>query len=186
MEDEKIVDLYWERSEQAILETDLKYGHFCKNVAKNILWNEEDAKECVNDAYLGAWNAMPVQRPGKLMPFLGRIIRNIALDRYDYNTAQKRNKQFEVLLSELEDCFTKSSDEIESKYEEGEIAGAISNYLRSIETVKRNVFIKRYWYSKSIKEIARSYGMSEGKVKSMLLRIRKGLKNHLEKEGIIL
>ncbi len=184
MDDDKIVDLYWERSERAILETDLKYGHLCKSIANNILANEEDAKECVNDAYLGAWNAMPVQRPKKLIPFLGRIVRNISLDRYDYNNAQKRSKNLEVILSELEDSLSKPGDNTESKYEEGEIARAISNYLRTIVKVNRNIFIRRYWYSEPIKQIASSYGMSESKVKSMLLRERKKLKKYLEKEGI--
>lgn len=186
MDDDKIVDLYWERSERAIIETDLKYGHLCKSIANNILANEEDAKECVNDAYFGAWNAMPVQRPKKLMPFLGRIIRNISLDRYDYNNAQKRSKNLEIILSELEDCLSRPGDNTESKYEEGEIARAISNYLRTIAKINRNIFIRRYWYSEPVKQIAAGYEMSESKVKSLLLRERKKLKKYLEKEGIII
>ena len=186
MDDDKIVDLYWERSERAIIETDIKYGHLCRSIPNNILANEEDAKECVNDAYLGAWNAMPVQRPKKLMPFLGGIVRNISLDRYDYNNAQKRNKNLEVILSELEDCLSRPGDSTESKYEEGEIARAISNYLRTIDKVNRNIFIRRYWYSESVKQIAAGYEMSESKVKSLLLRERKKLKKYLEKEGIII
>ena len=184
MQDYEIVDLYWNRSEIAIKETDLKYGRYCKRIAINILSNNQDAEECVNDAYLGAWNAIPPQRPFSLLSFLGRIIRNIALDRYDYNNAKKRNNKFDVLLSELDECLSQSSDNVENKYEEGEVAKLISDFLLSINSVSRNVFLHRYWYTDSISDIANNYGMSESKVKSILFRVRKKLKKYLEKEGI--
>ena len=104
MDDEKIVDLFWERSELAIAETSIKYGMYCRTIAHNILSNYLDAQVCENDTYIAAWNAIPPTRPTKLLAFLGRLTRNIALDRYDYNTAKKRNGEFNILLSELEEC----------------------------------------------------------------------------------
>lgn len=185
MDDERIIDLYWERSESAIQETDFKYGRFCKSVAVNILKDQEDAVECINDTYLAAWNSMPPQRPSKLKAFLGRIARNIAFDRYDYNAAKKRNREMNLILSELEDCLA-SPFSVEEEAQAGETAELISMFLKNLEQESRIVFIRRYWYSESILDIARRFHMSESKVKSMLFRVRNKLKDYLVKEGVVL
>ena len=184
MDDEKIVDLYWERSELAIAETSIKYGKYCRTIALNILSNHLDAQECENDTYIAAWNAIPPTRPIKLLAFLGRLTRNIALDRYDYNAAKKRNGKFNILLSELEECIP-SANNVEMQYESGQVSMAISDFLRSIDSEIRVVFIRRYWYSDSLKDISKQLGISESKLKSILFRTRNKLKVYLEKEGIL-
>ncbi len=183
MEDEKIIDLYWDRSESAITETKKKYGNYCKSIAFNILSNHEDTEECINDTYLALWNTIPPNRPVRLLAFIGRITRNIALDKYDFYTAKKRNAKFDLILSELGDCIP-SSDNVELQYEARQTAKEISDFLRSIDYESRNVFLRRYWYADSISEVAKRFKMSESKVKSMLFRTRKKLKLYLEKEGI--
>lgn len=184
MEDEKIVDLYWERFETAITETSKKYGRYCTKIAFNILANDEDAEESVNDTYLAAWNTMPPSRPNKLSAFLGRITRNIALDKYDYYKAKKRSNEFDLILSELGDCVS-APDNVEADYEAGEAAKNISLFLHGLDTGNRHIFIRRYWYSDSILELAERFDMSESKVKSMLFRTRNKLKKYLEKEDIM-
>ena len=181
LEEREIVDLFWARSEIAIAETSRKFGHYCMAIAQNILSNRNDAEECVNDTYLAAWNTIPPSRPDKLLAFLGRITRNIALDKYDYNKAQKRNGEFDLVLYELIDCIP-----AQDNYEEGQTAKAISVFLRGLDVDSRNTFIRRYWYSDSISEISKRFGMSGSKVKSMLFRTRKKLRIHLEKEGVSL
>lgn len=185
MEDHAIVELYWARTESAISETAKKYGRYCKVIAHNILSTEEDSEECLNDTWLGAWNAMPDQRPSRLRAFLGRITRNLALDRLDYKNAAKRNNTMSLILSELEECIS-SPDDVEDAFDAGETAAAISAFLRTLEPDHRNVFLRRYWYADSIREVAMRFGMSESKVKSMLHRIRGQLKSCLLKEGISL
>lgn len=185
MEDEKIIDLFWERSESAISETSKKYGRYCQKIALNILNNREDAEECENDAYIALWNTIPPNRPSFLKVFLGRMVRNISLDKYDYNTAKKRNNKFDIILSELEECIA-STENVESIYEKGQVSKAISDFLRSIDKDKRIVFIRRYWYSDSISDISQLLGFSESKIKSMLFRTRNKLKVHLKKEGLLI
>ncbi|WP_312643322.1 sigma-70 family RNA polymerase sigma factor [Hydrogenoanaerobacterium sp.] len=167
MDDEMIIDLYWERSESAISETSKKYGSYCRSIAYNILADYLDVEECENDTYVAAWNTIPPTRPKILKSFLGRLMRNIALDRYDYNKAQKRNNEFDILLSELGDCI--AGQDTESKYESGYVAKSISDFLRSIDTQSRLVFIRRYWYSDSINDISVGFGMSVSKTKSLLI-----------------
>ncbi|HIZ56620.1 MAG TPA: sigma-70 family RNA polymerase sigma factor, partial [Firmicutes bacterium] len=141
MEDCQIIDLYWNRSEAAITETSRKFGGFCRSIAMHILDNAEDAEECINDAFLAAWNTIPPQRPKKLSAFLGRITRNIALDRYDYNTAQKRNRQFHCILDELEECLAAGLD-TEAEYESQQIAQVIRLFLEGCNTENRNIFLR--------------------------------------------
>lgn len=183
MDDEKIIALYWERSQTAIVETSNKYGGYCRSIASNILSSYLDIEECENDTYLAAWRTIPPTRPNKLSTFLGRLTRNIALDKYGYNTAQKRNNEFSMILSELEE-FLASSETVESQYETGEIAKLISHFLSVIDQESSKVFIRRYWYSDSIQDISVRFNMSNSKVKSMLHRTRNKLKKYLEKEGI--
>lgn len=182
MDDKEIITLYLQRSQMAIIETKSKYGHYCRAIASNILSNYADIEECENDTYMAAWNIIPPNWPNKLSVFLGRVIRNIALDKYSYNKAKKRNNEFDVILSELEECLS-SPDTVENQYEHGELAKSISKFLYTIDREARSVFIRRYWYSDSIKEISTNFNMSSSKVKSMLHRTRSKLKKHLEKEG---
>lgn len=185
MEDDQIIDLFWKRSEQAINEVTAKYGQYCRSIAIHILNNREDAKECENDTYVAAWNTIPPARPNNLKIFLGRITRNIASDKYDYNTAKKRNHEFDLILSELEECLPSSAN-VESQYEKRELSDALNSFLRSIDQDSRMVFVRRYWYSDSVRTISTRFSMSESKVKSMLFRTRNKLKKHLEEEGFLL
>ncbi|MEK5240309.1 sigma-70 family RNA polymerase sigma factor [Paenibacillus sp. FSL L8-0470] len=183
MEDQGIVRLYLQRSQQAIIETKNKYGAYCRVIARNTLSSYSDIEECENDTYLGAWNAIPPNMPRKFPVFLGRITRNIALDKHGYNSAKKRNREFEVILTELEECLA-SPETVETEYEAGEIANLINQFLYALDEQARNLFIGRYWYSYSIKDLSKSFNMSSSKVKSILFRLRNKLKVHLEKEGV--
>lgn len=183
MQDDDIVKLFLARSETAVAELSNKFGHFCYTIAFNILSNYQDSEECVNDTYLTAWNIIPPNQPRKLSSFLGRITRNIALDKFDYNTAKKRNGEFDLILSELEECISSPAD-VEKQYNEGETATYISTFLRKLDFEHRNVFMRRYWYADSISDISKRFEISESKVKSMLFRIRNKLRFFLEKEGV--
>ena len=181
MEDKDIIALYWARSEEALRETAGKYGGFCAAVIRRILGDNRDVEECLGDTWLGAWNAMPPQRPERLGPFLGRIARNTALDRYDYNTAQGRDGGFTAVLDELAECV--GGDPAGEAFDLRRLGEAISAYLDTLPAAARKVFLRRYWYCDSIAEIAVRYGFTQGKVKSLLHRARKGLRAHLIKEG---
>ena len=181
MEDQQIVDLYWRRDADAIGETASKYGGYCRTIAQNILSDRQDAEECLSDTWLGAWNAMPPQRPARLPPFLGRIARNTALDRCDYNAAQCRNSGFEAVLEELADCV--GGTPLEEDFDLRRLGEAISGFLDGVSPAARLVFLRRYWYCDGVAEIAAGTGFSQSKVKSMLHRTRKGLREHLRKEG---
>ena len=181
MEDANIIALYWARSEEAIARTAEKYGGYCKNVIRRILGDGRDAEECLSDTWLGAWNAMPPQRPKSLPPFLGRIARNTALDRYDYNRAQCRDSGFETVLEELAECVGGSSTE--EALDLRQLGEAISAYLAEVSPAVRTVFLRRYWYCDSVAEIAERTGYSQSKIKAILHRARKGLGAHLRKEG---
>lgn len=182
MTDERIVEQYWERSEDAIRHTAEKYEPYLMRISMNILRVREDAEECVNDTYLSAWNQIPPDRPKQLLPYLGRIARCLSYNRYDYLTAQKRSVDFTAQLTELEDCLS-SCETTESQYESGELAKAISAFLRTLDAEKRNIFLRRYWFSDSIPKIAARFGISESKVKTTLFRVRTRLKHYLESEG---
>lgn len=182
MEDEIIVNLFWQRSESAIIETSKKYSRYCNKIAFNILNNYQDAEECENDSYNAVWNAIPPNHPRSLKVFLGRIVRNISLSKYDYNTAQKRNSHFDVILYELEECIA-SNENVEAIYEGVELSRVIDSFLSKIDKDSRIVFVRRYWYCESIIDISLFLHMSESKVKSLLYRTRNKLKLYLEKEG---
>ena len=186
MEDTAIIDLYWKRSEAAITATAEKYSNYCHTISFHILHNHEDAEECVNDTFLGAWNSIPPHRPNRLSVYLGKITRNLSLNRFkQYNTQKRGLGQTELVLSELEDCIP-SSDTIEQVTDEAFLVQTIEKFLSAQPEQKRNIFIRRYWYLYPIKSIAQAYHISESKTTSLLLRMRKDLKNYLEKEGIIL
>ena len=186
MDDIQIVDLYWQRSETAISETSNKYGKYCHYIAFNILNNNEDSEECVNDTYMQAWNSMPPHRPSVLKTFLGKITRNLALDKYKYLTAKKRNTgQMPLIFDELKECLP-NLDNTENIIDDIVLTEILNRFLSSLSVEKRKIFMRRYWYLSSIKEIAADYKMNESKIKMSLLRSRNELKKLLEKEGISL
>lgn len=185
MEDEKIVQLYWARSDEAIAQTAQKYGAYCNVIAFNIVRNREDAEECVNDTYWRAWNAMPPRRPNRLSTFLGKITRNLSLDLFRKKHTEKRGfGQTTLVLSELEDCIP-SSNSVEEATAERLLVESLNRFLYGLPEIKRRVFMQRYWYACTVQEIAAQTDRSESGVTSMLFRVRKELKAHLEKEGII-
>lgn len=183
MDDIKIIDLYWERNEDAIKETSVKYGRLCSYIAKNILSSKEDSEECVNDTYLAVWNAIPIQRPNRFSVFVSRITRNLALKKYEYLSAAKRNPGAITSFEELEDCIS-GTNRVESEMEKKHIESVINHFLWQQGEEKRNVFIRRYWYFDSIEGICKSTGFSQSKVKSMLYEMRRKLRKYLESEGI--
>ena len=183
MEDQKIIDLYWQRSEQAIQETDSKYGGYCYCIAYNILANREDSEESVSDTYLAAWRAMPPKRPGILQAFLGKITRNLSLKRYDYNTAHKRGGgQAALVLDEIAE-FVSDTDSVEQEIDRRELVRAIDSFLDRLPTHKKNIFVCRYWYFDSVSHIADRFGMTENNVSVILSRLRHKLHNYLLERG---
>lgn len=186
MTDSEIIDFYWARSETAIAATAEKYGKYCHTIAHNILHNNEDAEECVNDTYLSAWKSIPPQRPECLSAYLGKITRNLSLNRFkQYHTQKRGLGQTALVLSELEDCIPAQAT-IEQVVEEAALLNSIERFLYAQPAQKRNIFIRRYWLLSPIQDIAATYGISVSKTKSLLLRMRKNLKKHLEKDGIML
>lgn len=184
MEDKQIVELYWKRDQSAISETQQKYGRLCHYIAYNILGDNEDAKECENDTYVRAWDSIPPKRPNILSAFLGRITRNIAIDTYRRNNAKKRgNGEYSVIADELGAVLV-SDENVEHVVEDITIKNALNQFLEHLPVNNRKIFMRRYWYMGSIKEIARDFSLSESNVKMTLLRMRNDLKAFLEKEGI--
>ena len=185
MEDSQIIDLYWARLEQAIQETDMKYGGYCRAIAHNILKSMEDSEECVSDTWLRAWNAMPPQRPSVLSAFLGRITRNLSLDRYKAARAEKRGgSSFPAALDELSECVP-APGRVEHALEERELAEAIDRFLRTLPERECSMFLRRYWYVDSMQSIAARYAIKENTAKSILFRTREKLRRYLAGEGII-
>ena len=181
MEDERIVELYWERNEKAIFESGLKYGKYCYTVAYNILHSPEDSDECVNETLNSAWNSIPPQRPTKLKSFLARITRNIAIDRFRYDSAQKRGVEIASAIDEYWECIPNGDAPIN---DEIILRDAINSFLESLDTQTRIIFMRRYWYSMSVKDIAKSIRLSETHVSVILHRTRIKFKEYLTKEGI--
>ena len=179
MDDAKIVQLYFDRDEQAIPATADKYGNYCTSIAKNILGNHEDAEECVNDTYLNTWNAIPPYRPQMLSTFLGKIVRNLAFNRYKHNTADKRGGgEITSVLDELAGCVSGNEDTAQA-YEYKELVAAINDFLSTLSARKRNIFVCRYWYTDSIPDIAARYNMTYAAVSMELNRLRTKLHNYL-------
>ena len=180
LEDEKIIDLYWERSESAITETDKKYRSRCMYIANRILNDNSDAEECLNDTYLTAWNLMPPERPKFLASFLYKIIRNHSLTRFKYYNNSKRKKDVCISTEELEECIDRSGS-TEEKYDENEVVAAINEFLDSLKKDRRFIFVRRYWYFDSIADISEKCSMTEENVRAILSRVRKQLKEHLKR-----
>lgn len=184
MEDKQIVELYLARSEDAIAETDKKYGRYCHYIAYSILRDDEDAREIVNDTYLRTWNTVPPERPTSLKAYVGRIGSRLALDRYDERHAKKRGGgEVPLVLDELSECVTGRVVEDDSIASDAALSDALSRFLRSLPEKTRSIFVRRYWYVSSVAEIAADYSMKESAVAMLLLRTRKKLKIYLDKEG---
>ena len=183
MDDSKIVQLYWDRDEQAIPATSDKYGTYCISIAQNILGNQEDAEECVNDTYMSAWNSMPPHRPRILSVFLGKITRNLSLNRYKQNTAGKRGgREVPVVLDEIAELVSDTGS-VEQEVDRKELVKAIDAFLDRLPTDKRSIFICRYWYFDSVSKIAARFGMTENHVSVTLNRLRVKLHNDLLERG---
>ncbi len=182
MEDYRIVELYWARNETAITETDTKYGRMLLSISENLLSSHTDSEECLNDTYLAAWNSMPDARPTMLGAFLSKIIRNKSLNRIKAMRAKKRI-QTEELLDELEGCV--SDDPVMGELKNGMLRDCINGFLMSLDEEKRYIFVWRYYYGRSISELATHFGHSEGRIKTALFRMREKLKARLEKEGLL-
>lgn len=184
LEDEQIIELFFARNQQAITELAAKYGSVCYKLSYQILNNQLDAEECVNDAYLGTWNAIPPARPNPLRAFLCKIVRNLSIKRYHANTAIKRNSIYGVALREFGQEVT-APDTVEGEVEAKALARLIEAFLDSLTVENRVIFMRRYWFSDSYEEIARRVGITEKNVSVRLTRLRKQLKEHLQKEGVL-
>lgn len=182
MDDDRIIELFWKRSEQAISATDVKYGGMCRSLAMNLLRSQEDAQECVNDTYHGLWNSIPPARPEKLASYIAKITRNLAMKRLTYRNAAKR-AVVTVSFEELNECIS-AGHSMEEILEGKELTQLLERFLDTLDRDSRNMFLRRYWFFDSIREIARGFGVSEGKVKTRLFRIRQQLKQYLEEAQI--
>lgn len=183
MEDKEIVDLYWARSEEAIIQTDKKYGRYCHYIAYQILSDDMDAEEIVNDTYLKTWNTVPPNRPDPLKGYVGMISNQLALDRYDSKTAAKRGGgQMPAVLHELSECIP-SGDDGADIGQSVALRDALARFLKALPEKTRTIFIRRYWYVTPISEIAEEFGMKESTVAMLMLRTRLKLKEFLGKEG---
>ena len=183
MEASKIVDLYWARDEQAIAESDRKYGRMLSKLSFSLLSSREDAEECVNDTYIAAWGAMPDARPQFLGAFLQKITRRISIDRYRRDHREKRGG-IAGLCDELNDCIP-SRESVSDEYESGLLAEAINSFLESLGKEKRVMFVLRYFHSRSVEEIALQMGIGESKVKTTLFRVRNSLREYLERRELL-
>lgn len=181
MEDEQIVELYWNREEAAIAETSHKYSRLCKTIALNILGNLPDAEECENDTYLALWNAIPSTRPNCFSAFLSTVVRNKALDQY--KRKKRRSRECELIVSELEECafYIPSA---EDSFAEKQVYQYINDFLRLQKQDTRVIFVRRYWYADSVADIAKRLGYTEGKVKTVLFRMRKKLGEYIAGQGV--
>lgn len=184
MEDSGIVELFWQRSEEAVPAASRKYGRYCRAVADNILRDPQDSEECVNDTWLGAWNSMPDARPALLKPYLARLTRWLALDRLRKSSRMKRGGgEVSLALEEL-DGYPASGSDVEAELEQRELSAALERFLSRLNREERAVFVSRYWYFCPVSDIARRMGYSDSKTKSMLYRLRQRLANYLKGEGL--
>lgn len=185
IEDEKIIDLFFERSEQGIRELDKKYGKVFHKISYNIVNNAQDAEECVNDAYLGAWNAIPPTRPNPLLTYICKIVRNISLKCYYKKEAAKRSSNCLVAMEEIENCVS-SPNTVETEYDAKELAHIIEGFLDTLTAQNRVIFMRRYWFCDSCKDIAGLVGLSEKNISVRLVRIRQKMKDYLVEREVFL
>ena len=184
MEDQQIIDLYWNRDESAIAQTNEKYAAYCRYIVSGIVADPEDTEECLNDAYLALWNTIPPRRPNDLTAYLGKIVRNVSLNRWKRCNALKRKAtQVPLTLEELGECIPAGGDE-EQVLDRMALVASLNSFLEGLEQEQRRIFMARYWYLRSVKDIAEEYGITESKVKMSLMRSRAKLRQELEKEGV--
>ena len=182
MEDKQIIELYFNRSEQAIEETSSKYGKLTRSISYHIVRNEEDTEECVSDTYLALWNTIPPENPDPFVAYILRIARNIAIKKLRYNTADKRNNSYDVSLGELEEVLTGTSD-VQKEIEAKEIETVINSFLKDLKKTDRVIFVKRFWFNMTLDEISEETGYSKNYINVHLHRTKERLKAHLIKEG---
>lgn len=182
MDDKAIIRMFWNRNEQAISETEKKYGALCKSLAVNILNQAEDAEECVNDTYLAVWNAIPTDTPRVFSAYICKIVKNLSYKKLEYNTAKKRNSQMTVSFDELSDCIS-GGQSPEDEFIIGLVSEKISEFLWKESERNRRIFVRRYWFYDSVSKISNDFGISEKTVSVILFRTRKKLKEYLIKEG---
>ena len=183
IDDEKIIDLFFERDQQGIRELDIKYGKICHNLSYNILNSRQDAEECVNDAYLGAWNAIPPTRPNPLLSYIVKLVRNISLKIYWKKKAAKRSGHYKIALEEIED-YVADHKIVEDEIEARELARIIEEFLDTLTVENRVIFIRRYWFADSYKDIAEFVGLSEKNISVRLTRIRQKMKSYLAEREV--
>ena len=183
MDDTRIIELFFERSERAVSELSTKYGRIVLKIAENTLHNHEDAEECVNDTYLGVWEAIPPQRPNSLLAFVCRIARNISINRYKRGSSRKRGGGYDVCFDELQECIS-SNETVESRYDAKELSRLIDEFLDTLDKKNRMLFVRRYYYMDPFSDIAAAAGMGEGAVRTRLSRLRGKLKEFLESRGV--
>ena len=183
IDDEKIIELFFERSDQGIQELDNKYGKICHNLSYNILNSRQDAEECVNDAYLGAWNAIPPTKPNPLLSYIVKIVRNISLKIYWRKEAAKRSGYYTIALQEIESCIADQKT-VEDEIEARELARIIENFLNTLSLENRIIFMRRYWFADSYKDIAEFVGLSEKNIFVRLTRIREKMKQYLIERAV--
>lgn len=183
LDDKSIIELFFGRSEKALEELDSKYGKLCHKLSHNILNNRQDAEECVNDAYLSVWNAIPPTKPDPLRAYLCKVVRNLSLKSYYKKTAEKRNSAYDIAMQELEDCLS-APDTVETELETKELKRMIESFLDTLSEENRMVFLRRYWFSDSYAEIAERVDISQKSVSMRLVRIRNQLKQYLVKREV--
>ena len=183
LDDKSIIELFFGRSEKALEELDSKYGKLCHKLSHNILNNRQDAEECVNDAYLSVWNAIPPAKPAPLRAYLCKVVRNLSLKSYYKKTAEKRNSAYDIAIQELEDCLS-APDTVEAELETKELKRMIESFLDTLSEENCVIFLRRYWFSDSYAEIAERVGISEKSVSMRLVRIRNQLKQYLIKREV--
>lgn len=183
MDDQAIIALFFDRLEQAIIELDRKYGKTCHSISYNILNNTQDAEECVNDAYLGTWNAIPPQRPNPLLTFLCKIVRNLSIMRYHANTAMKRNSSYDIALDELKGTLL-SPTTPESELDAKTLAELLNRFLDGLSEENRVIFMRRYWFSDTCAQIGERVGLTEKNVSVRLARTRKRLRDYLKEKEV--
>lgn len=183
MEDGKIIDLFFARDEDAIGAVDVKYGRLCRDLSRRILADDRDVQECVSDAYLGLWNAIPPRRPDPLLAFLCKLVRNLSITRYHYNTAAKRSSRYEVAMEELEHCLA-APETPETVLERKELTRLLEEFLLGLSRQDRVIFLRRYWFADSYTEIADRVALREGTVSVRLTRLRKKLRHFLEEKEV--
>lgn len=185
MHDGEITDLFFQRSESAIDELSKKYGKLCSSIARNITGNEQDAQECVNDAYLAAWNTIPPARPDPLAAYVCRLVRNLSINRYKFNHSKKRNTDYDLCLCELENTLFDSGG-LDESMDDSSIAARINEYLSALCEGDRVIFLRRFWYFDSYKKISQMTNIKEGTIRTRISRIKSGLRDYLSEKGVII